>query len=151
MGVILKKRIEFFDKLHKMLLKWGATESEAKKFVFQVENANIHDNIIFESIKNNLARWQVSEENQKKFMSQFYYSLDGAEVLIWEEPRDLTKDEEQLIYDFLKKYNAEFMFDDALNRDGYTKMDLLQFAKDDELGIKHLDSQIAIFQYIYYD
>lgn len=76
--------------------------------------------------------------------------MDDNNDLI-EKPRDLTKEEEQMIYDYLKKYNAAFMYEDALNRDEYVKMDLLQFAKDDKKGIKHLDSQIAFNEYIYTD
>lgn len=77
--------------------------------------------------------------------------MDDNNDLI-EKPRDLTKEEEQMIYVFLKERNAEYMFDDALHRDaGYIKMDLLQFAKDEKKGIRHLDSNISVFQYIYYD
>lgn len=76
--------------------------------------------------------------------------MDDNNDLI-EKPRDLTKEEEQMIYDFLKERNAAYMFEDALNRDEQIKMDLLQFAKDEKKGIRHLDSNIAVFQYIYYD
>ena len=73
---ISKNRIEFFDKLRKMLFKWSVKEDEANEFVFQVANANIPDELILDGVKYNLGRWQVPEDEQEEFMEPFVESLD---------------------------------------------------------------------------
>ena len=68
-----------------------------------------------------------------------------------DKPRDLKDFEKELIFDYLKKYGAADYFYDALHRDEYVKMDLLQFALDDKKGIQHLTSPVDFQYYIYTD
>ena len=62
--------------------------------------------------------------------------------------RALTGEEKKKIYAYLKKYNSESYYDDIIN-DDYDKMDFLEFAEKDERGEPSLNSNCAIFQYVY--
>ena len=68
-----------------------------------------------------------------------------------DEPRELTDEEKVVVFGYLRKYGAQDYFYDAIHRDKYVALDLLQFAKDDEQGIEHLTSPVAFMQYIYTD
>ena len=68
-----------------------------------------------------------------------------------DEPRELTDEEKVIVFGYLRKYGAQDYFYDAIHRDKYVALDLLQFAKDDKNGITRLTSPVDFQYYIYTD